>query len=407
MEGETKKFTFLEVEGLKKEAISVFAGFQFDSDYYTKEGLETAVDEAIKNVEKQLRKEYKYIKLEYTGQKIESFNRLDEDITGKIKNSDICIFEISYKNPNVYFELGYALGVSLSRYVQEALSIIIIQNEKVSHTEIASDLFGRYLLKYHERTDLVGKLADSLSNKTNLLFKDRRFLNRLLWGMYNEKVNIICPHIPKKAYGGWGTRLGERGDFDTVYELATFLGGILECDVKYYTAKEVSPIEDKLFYDHVVIVGGPRWNNYTSHFIDAYHIPFKYEWYAEEDKKDFLCNEISHRKYELKENWDGVKKYITKDYGGFAKLPSKYNDEKFIILINGIETFGTHGAGRAFTYEPVFEKNCKLVLENAGLPPYFAVIIESDVNFNLYSYPKHIRKENILVYDPNREMWVI
>jgi hypothetical protein len=343
----------------------------------------------------------------YVGQEIESFSWVNKEILSKVKNSDICIFELSYKNPNVYFELGYSLGITLSRYMEEGLSIIIIQNEKINHTKVASDIFGRYLLKYKDSTDLKEKLIQTISNKVNMLFTDKRFLNRLLWGMYGEKVNIICPYIPGGAFGGWGTRLGESGDFNTVYELSTFLSGILECDVKYYTSKKAATIEDELFYDHLVIVGGPMWNSYTDHFINEYHIPFEYEWFQDEDKKDFLCDKLKHRKYGLKESREGTKRYVTEDYGIFTKLPSKYNIDKSIILISGIETFGTHGAARAFTYEPVFEKNCKLILEEACFPPYFAAMIETAVNFNLYSYPKALNKDNIVVYDPDKRMWVI
>jgi hypothetical protein len=407
VERSNEKLAFLEVEGLKKDAIYVFAGYQFKSDYYTKDSLEGAIKEAIKAVENQLQQKYKSIKLRYIGQEIEAFTHVDEEIITKIKNSDICIFELSYENPNVYFELGYSLGITLSKYMREGISIIAIQNKEVEHTEIVSNLLGRFLLKYGEPTDLSTKLIPAISNKTTDLFQDKKFLNRLLWGMYNEKVNIICPHIPKEHQSIWDTRLGERGDFNTVYELSVFLSGILECEVKYYTAKEAESIEDELFSDHVVIVGGPMWNGYTDRFIEEYSLPFKYEWYREEDRKDFLRDEINRRKYGLKEKGEGNKKYIIKDYGMFAKLPSKYNEEKVITLVNGIETFGTLGATRAFTYEPVFVKNCESVLMKTGVPSYFAAMIETEVSYNLFCYPKEILESNIILYDLNTKMWEV
>ena len=95
---------------MEERTINIFAAYDFNSKHYKKEDLEKAIREAVKNVQKYVRNKFKDLTLQLIEQKdIESFEYVGEFVRNSLENAVITVFELSDRNPNVTFELGYSL----------------------------------------------------------------------------------------------------------------------------------------------------------------------------------------------------------------------------------------------------------------------------------------------------------
>ncbi len=389
---------------MTESAIYVFAVYKFDAPYYRKNDLEKAIKNAVRNTEKAFQKKFKDLRLEYIEQQgIHSGERVDDFVIDSLNKSTLNIFELSTKSQNVSFELGYSMGISRGRFSNKVGYNILIRNSKVSYKHIFSDLMGKFVVNYkYDVTkdnrdiyrDIQRTIEHELKVKINNLLGDGNFLKGLIWKMRGEKVRIVCPYIPprdQKKYGICST-LSEYGDFNAVYETSMFLSGILNCEVEYFHCKEARSVKC-LFDDHLVIIGGTAWNDYAKELMEEHNLPLRYE--LVEDGDDCIVNTITNEKiYPVRQKEPG-KEAIVKDCGIFAVLPSRYSAGKTVILISGITTLGGLGAARAFAGEKVSNKNCRGILEKIGFKNYFVALIESDVRWGEFPYPRKIRESNI------------
>jgi len=395
---------------MKEIVMYIFAAYKFNSAYYEKVDLERAIREAVTNAEAELKREFKDLRLQLIEQKeISSGEYVGEFVKGNLDKATITIFELSDREPNVTFELGYSTGIAGSRFTKREGHDILIQSDNVSHRDTISDLLGKFIVSYKydtikrqkgEYSKIRKKIESELKRKIINLLEDERFLKRLIWRMYGEKVYVICPYIPPKDQMKYGIRsaLSEYGDFNAVYEVCTFLNGILHCDVEYFHSKEESAIKKVLSKNHVVIVGGPMWNDCIEKFMKDYDLPYQHDWSREEDVEDYIYCRIDNREFRSKISRKGDKEFITKDYGIFAVLPNRYNDDKTLIIISGINTVGGLGAVRAFTEGETSHDNCKMVVKTVGLSDYFTTIIESDIPWGEFPYPRKIKEGEVIPY---------
>ena len=405
---------------MKGKTINIFAGYDFKSRYFKKEDFEKAIKDAIKNLQKKLGDKFTLQLIEQ--QNIESFEFVGEFIRKSLENAAISIFELSDRNPNVTFELGYSLGISKYTFEQDNGYNVIIQNEKISPRDTISDLLGRFIITYDFESDysnqksknkyknLVKTIEQELKRKFDSLLNDDRFLKRMTWKLYEEDVSVICPYIPPKDQKRFweNAALAEYGDFNSVYETNIFLKSVLGCNVKYFHCKEAQNQAQKdLLYGNLVLIGGPMWNNYIHQFVEEYHIPLKYVWSEDERVEDYIKDTINGKEYHTqgKRNNGKNKKIIVNDFGIFAVLPNPFDEDKVIILINGITSLGGLGVVRAFTESRVSSHNCKLIVENIGLNDYFVVLVESDIRWNEFPHPKKISKSHIFAYSRETNRW--
>jgi len=93
--------------------IEIFVGFQFVSEYFSKIKIEANVSRAVQHLNKEIARKFpkQIIKLKYQVIDIDSGKNLLNFLSEKISKSDICIFELSNKNANVLFELGFAYAL--------------------------------------------------------------------------------------------------------------------------------------------------------------------------------------------------------------------------------------------------------------------------------------------------------
>ena len=396
--------------------IYIFVAYKFDSKYYKKEDLERAIKEAVKNIQTTLRKKFKGLTLQLIEQRqILPGEYVGEFVKNSLDKAMITIFDLSDREPNVTFELGYSLGMAKYRFALQDGYDILIQCDKVDPRDTISDLLGKFIVLYEydsnsrqkdEYKKIQRKIETELKRKVCNLLEDGRFLKRLVWRMYQEKVYVICPYIPPADQERYGIRssLAEYGDFNTVHEVCTFLKGTLNCDVKYFHSKAAKSIHD-LFNNNLVIVGGPMWNDFTTEVIEDYNLPYQYIWDLQEDFEDYILDKINNKKYYTSKRKKNGEDIITADYGIFGVLPNKYAKGKVIVLISGITSAGGLGAARAFTEGEASHQNCRSVVKTVGLKNYFITLVESDIRWDEFTYPKRVKKSMIFLYDQKENSW--
>jgi hypothetical protein len=125
-----------------------------------------------------------------------------EEIEKNISISDICFADISTNNPNVWFEVGYAIAL-------RKIIVFVCSKERKKYP---FDVNHRPILKY--QTDSSGdfqKLRQEITKKLNsLLIKE-------------EEEKKISSNFPEEYYGRWEGRYKETDQkdwFHTVHEIS-------------------------------------------------------------------------------------------------------------------------------------------------------------------------------------------
>src|SRR6267154_951533 len=89
-----------------KRRLNLFAGYQFRSNFYTRAELDGAILRATRLASEAL--DQNSLEVHYDSPELEPGDQVLGQIKAKIESSDICLFELSYANRNVLFELGIA-----------------------------------------------------------------------------------------------------------------------------------------------------------------------------------------------------------------------------------------------------------------------------------------------------------
>lgn len=378
--------------------LQIFLGYQFNSKYYNKNTLEKAIIQASDEVQLRLTQEInKTIRIEYKGLEIDSGEIITNEVLEQIRKSDICIFEVSDKNANVFFELGYA-------YAKEK-EIIYLLNDELDVNLIPSDFDGRYIDQYKDN-DLRIKLSDRIYQKANKAIENYIINSTVFDFNKKKKVFIIISELPKNermihsypANENFAYRL-KFGDPDALHELIIFLNKIFPKTIFYeYTCSDIPT--DVIDHD-LIILGGPGLNSFAENIISEFKLPLKYKR-AKVEEKYVLVDELKNKEYSVQE----IGAHNKIDYGFFAKLPNPNHSKSCYYLFNGILTHGVLGTVRLFTQKNSRINSSKLLSET--LPDesdYFLVMTETNIINGSKALPKMIKKENIIIYDQNSKKY--
>src|SRR3990172_3688245 len=348
---------------MREKEISIFAAYKFKSKYYKLEVLEAAIKNAIANTEKKLQKKFKGIKLKFLEQnEISSGDNVKDFVIKNVEKATLNIFELSDREPNVTFELGYSMGISKKKYEEKCYDVLL-QCKKRSHRDVISDLLGQFITMYPGNRNqsklqhaIQSAIENELLSKINKILQNDRFTKNLLWRVQGEKVYIVCPHIPIKD-------------------------------------------QKKLFENNLIFVGGPMWNKFAESLMASYALPYKYVWSTDEKKEDYIFDTLANKKYYKKIFQSN--KTICKDYGIYAMLPNPCNSEKVVILISGITSFGGNGAARAFIDGNISNENCKFIIKKIGFNDFFACIVEVEILSGEFPYPNKINTSDVAQFNPS------
>lgn len=136
----------------------ISAAYEWKKEGKSTPNSELAIKKLIEGVKKQFEKQKKVnpkIKIEFKRLRASAGKTMLASIQKRIANSQIIIFDISNKNPNVFLELGIALQI-LEK--EQELYIYLIK-EKTSEdsllASIPSDLQGYFVSEYFVKNNVV------------------------------------------------------------------------------------------------------------------------------------------------------------------------------------------------------------------------------------------------------------
>jgi len=135
-----------------KKVVKLFYGFQFHSRYFSKGEYEYTIQYAVDIANDNLKESGFNIII--ISPELTPGDFINSKIIEKIIESDICVFEISDNNLNVFFELGAASSIGKAT--------ILLVNTK-AEINIPSDLSGIMCLKYDELKKLSLQLSNTLT----------------------------------------------------------------------------------------------------------------------------------------------------------------------------------------------------------------------------------------------------
>lgn len=385
--------------------IKLFVGLQFVSHFYSKTKLEAAVVRAVKQVQKEVSARYpsNHYELIYQIFDIDSGKQLKTSLNDIISDSDICLFELSEKNLNVYFELGVSFALEKK--------IIYLLHENVDISKMPSDLDGTFYAQYKHEDELAVVIADEIYEKTLSYIGKTNKLSSVFDLSIKDKVNIICPEIPADIRPKYSiknskdyARIAKFGDPDTLWNTAMHIARCFP-KIKIFENVATELMPHDLYSNDLICIGGPGWNPITKSILEYRNVPLKYGKNGDKTQEFYIENQLNNKKLKTEWSEDG---HVTKDIGVFAKLPSP-SPTHDVYLINGIQTYGVLGVALSLTLEHFKNENIEKIQSLLGHKyTYFIAIFELDVvQDNVYNvFPTSIKNENFIIYDQKTSEYI-
>lgn len=377
----------------KKRRITIFVGYQINSDYHASKDLKDAIFQVKKIIENQIPN----IDLDIKFGEFEAGRILWDEVFNTIKKCDVAIFDISENNPNVLIEVGLAYGNNKH--------VILLKNEiSKERFKIPSDISPFIYIPYKNKeviAAICNKIAESITNYLKEIPKPMLYF-RSLWGFdETDQVYIVCPELeePEKRQYPEPQEflyLGKYGDIDSLIVVYSSLNKFYpNLNIKFCTSEEFKNIPGNPYASNLILVGGSDYNKVTEAFMR--HTPFKF---AQDEKDETILiykkrNQIFKSEFKLKEGHEEVI-----DYGFFLKIQNPHNPDKKIIMINGIHTYGVYGAAKCFSWYDEHEiniakDNCKTVIDSLGDDPNFAIVVRVECINKKIGIPQ-IKKEELI-----------
>lgn len=378
--------------------IKVFVGFQFVSSLYSRTKLESSVNRAVKQVEKEIsiRRPAADYTVTYDILNLDSGKNIKESIKRKIEDSDICLFELSEKNLNVYFELGVAYGLN------KKIIYLIHQDFKLKN--IPSDLSGIIFARYKNDDDMALVVAEEINEKVLIHIRKINSKKSVFDFSCKCAVNIVCPEIPKSARPKYANdnakdyaRIAKFGDPDTLWNVSVHVARHFpNIDIRETISRELMP--NDLYSNDLICIGGPSWNGTTRTIMEYNKIPLVHGDFSEEAKDYKIYNTILDKEYRTELSDDGA---VRSDIGVFAKLPSP-SPGRCIYIIHGIQTYGVLGTALSFIKDEYKYDNINVIEEmlDNRYNYYMAMLKLNVVHDNVYNvFPGRIKEDDFLIYD--------
>lgn len=328
---------------------SIFYGHQFFSDQELSSRMRRAVQQASKSAQLSWNR-YRStvpIKLSLQSTIITTGSDLFSEVLNKIAACDVCIFNLTEKNANVIFELGYAHG--------QDKNAIWISNESAPLSDLPSDFQGRFILRYSDEGELEQLLEDEIIKRVESLVKidEKRDAFAEIWNMHSfSRVDLVFGALPageRSKYGRFGEknylRYQNFADVDTFVFLTRFLArNFPAMEPRDFVSDEYAKEVDS----PTLLIGGPFWNRSARRF---YSFPEEVSPLAKvpvffregaEGEDDSICFPQIQQELAPVDDQEG---FI--DVGFFAKFP--HPETEFpVVIMSGCRTAGVLGAARCF-----------------------------------------------------------
>ncbi len=327
---------------MKNRKIKLFAGYQFTSDFFNRAELENAVLRSVKLTNDSVFKEN--IKIFFKPPDLAPGDIILSQIIERIKESDICIFEISDGNRNVLFEVGVACGLDIPT--------ILLRNTD-SEIPVPSDLSGVMYLRYSDTTELGVSLPSVLIQVVKSLpirghLKDPKISN-FIWagGDSKETVSLIGGEIKSATSPSDipGIFYMQSPDVQALVEAGgNLLFQMPDRDVQVMSSGLVKSGD---LEQHLVLVGGPRSNSISGQLLQRLSLPWKYELgnHYLPIKERMRTKSLRKGDDKLKPEFEGDN--VRRDVALLSFGPNPFNMSKRFLLLSGAFTFGVMGSARS------------------------------------------------------------
>ena len=284
-------------------------------------------------------------------------NNLQIEIEYRIKNTDLCIIDISENNPNVFYEYGIARGVNCP--------IIVLKSKKSKNDySIPSDIVGTHVLFYENIKDIIGRLSNRISNViSEIKHTEQNYLDlaRKTWNfgrdIYPSHIYIIAassetPSKFKEFNSPDHIYLDNLCDKDSILEISVLLGKLYpQSEIKILSIDNLPP---SIIEENLVLIGGIGTQNTPNNeiakkIIKTLRIDISYL-----DETMVYNGEEFHSQ-------KGNDDFLSLDHAFFGRFDNPLNPNKRVFFAQGIHTFGVLGAIRAFSLHPTAINNHKLI----------------------------------------------
>lgn len=343
--------------------LKVFYGYQFETTSFDKDRLRQIIKESCDEAEKKLKETVVTIKLNPNQFNVILGDILHIDIKLQIDSSWVCIFEISDRNPNVFYEIGYAIA-------RDKIVILLVRADKIN--EVPSDLQGVIYLTY--KNDQLEQIKEPLTNH--------------IIGKFEEELLSKANHIwfwEDLRFKSYDVYLG-RTDTDN-FSLADLKAlDILRKNFKTNEGLKINfknEIDGDDLRNCIISFGGPKRNNVTKTIINLFENQLQLDYQPnslnshfliknKKTKKEFI-SEISPASYEQKIDYELRN---GKEYGIIYKLRNPHRLDTNWFLFTGINREGTIASIQA-----IFDKS--IIQDIAKKAKYHSsnleIVIECDV----------------------------
>ncbi len=390
--------------------ILVFIGFQFDSPHFRRTELEHIFIDAVQRAEADLNREQLGVKIRPVLFNLESGKAVNTQILDRIGKADICVFELSDLNPNVYFELGFATG--------RAKPCIYLFNEGRPVADLPSDLSGIYVLRYDLDT-LGAKLASELRIRAENLSERHAPVRGAgdsasprFWGFGDgESVYLVCPEIPVTERIPYADarqrdylRLAKFADIDSLYHLKDFLARqFARVSFQECTSEEVP---NQALEASLIVIGGVAWNRLNRELTARLGLPWVQTDGGPGNDDPYVDTLTGKRLLPVLAGDQSLQQ----DVSLFVRVPNPANRAKRLFVVSGIRTYGVLGAAKCFAADGAGEANCDHAFARFGFNPQFAVLFRTAVINNFVPVP-NLSEDGVVLgaarYDSKRGVFAL
>ncbi|MDD9823958.1 MAG: hypothetical protein OXU43_02130 [Gammaproteobacteria bacterium] len=359
---------------------TVFLGLQFRSKKYDRSDIVSAVERAAEMAQDDLQRTHPGVSIKVRHQ-ANPGEPINSQIISLVKNAAAAIFEVSEENSNVYFEMGLAYASLVTK------PLLLFKKQESQKVRIASDVQDILRLEYLDggSDQMVGRIAQHIKKLIRGQIKQEQRQDawadlRKIWSgsSRSQQTTIICPELPPSYQPKYAkpdspefVNLARFGDLDALVEVLTLLPQLApNMETKYVTAQELQQRDRQ---GNVIVIGGPDFNSFAKDLLDRQSFPFTYR---NQKKKIALYERTTKKGFQLQKN----RKYVTHDYGLFARFPNPLNRQNVVIMIGGLQTFGVLGSVHAFGMNSIGKKNVKRVMKHCSGTLQFAVLVPVNVS---------------------------
>jgi hypothetical protein len=212
-----------------------------------------------------------------------------------------------------------------------------------------------------------------------------------------DRITIVCGRLPEDMLARMPYTDFVDPDFIASYQYSD-LDALIELFGHLRAANPASRVRfkaaDQLSSDdysgHLVLLGGVDWNVATSSVLARLQLPVvQVNQWDKEGGAYFEVTEEDGRKVPHRPRLEesGGMKILQEDVALYARAVSPFNQERFVVISNGMYGRGTYGAVRALTDEQFRDRNMRYIQAQFASSEAFCILTRVAVENNVTVTP--------------------